>query len=113
MRGLVEQGVLAPDLRAAAYRALAQVPGVTVATVKVLDQPTLAVGQVDDWLHQEILLDPETYAYRGQRSTVVHDATLSPEKAGNATGEIKQGHWVIVERLAAGVVDKPGARPTP
>jgi hypothetical protein len=88
-----------------------QVPGVTVATVDVFDRPALAVGMTtSSWLREELLLDPATYAYRGERSTVIKDATIDPEKAGNPTGAVTKGSQVVVERLTAAVVDRPGQR---
>jgi hypothetical protein len=87
-----------------------QIPGVTVSSVDVLGQPTLALALTDDWLRQELLLDPQTYAYRGQRSTVVKDATVDPLKAGNSTGEVKEGHQVVAARVATAIVDKLGQR---
>jgi hypothetical protein len=62
-------------------------------------------------MREELLLDPETHAYRGERSTVTKDATIDPEKAGNATGEMKKGHQVIAERLVTAIVDEAGQRP--
>jgi hypothetical protein len=108
---MLRSNVLPPDLQAAVYRALAQVPNVSVETIEVFGRPALALVQAESWLRQELLLDPETYAYRGERSTVVRDATISPEKAGNATGEVKRGSYVISERVTAAIVDKPGERP--
>jgi hypothetical protein len=61
-------------------------------------------------LHEELLIDPQTYAYRGERSTVVKDATIDPAKAGNATGQVTKGSTVIVERVATAIVDEPGQR---
>src|SRR5262249_52421627 len=87
--GMISDNVLPPDLKAAIFRALKQVPGVTVKTVEVNGKRVYALGQTDDWLHQELLLDAKTYDYVGQSGTVTRDATISPEKAGNATGEIK------------------------
>jgi hypothetical protein len=62
-----------------------QVPGVTVETVDAFGRPTLALGQTEDWLHQELLLDPTTYAYRGER-----------------------GSRVVSERVTTAIVDAPG-----
>lgn len=88
-----------------------QVPGVTVETVDVLGSPALALGlETADWLREELLLDPATYGYRGERSTVVKDAVIDPLKAGNSTGEVKKDSQVIVERLASAIVDEPGER---
>jgi hypothetical protein len=61
-------------------------------------------------LREELFLDPETLAYRGQRGTVVHDATINPEKAGNASGRIEKGHIATSMRVATAIVDKPGER---
>jgi hypothetical protein len=109
--GMLSDNVLPPELEAAIFRALKQVPGVTVDTIEVGGRPALVVGQTEDWLREELVLDAETYAYLGQSGTVVRDAIISPEKAGNATGEIKKGHEAVGERLVTAIVDKPGERP--
>ena len=111
LRRIIGIGVLPPDLLSAAYRAMAQVPGVTVKEVEVNGDPTLAVGQTDDWLNQELLLDKRTYEFRGQISTVVKDTVVSKEKADNSGGEVKTGHEVVSARLRAGIVNEPGERP--
>jgi hypothetical protein len=111
LRGILGQGVLPPEIRAAAFRAMAQIPGVRLRTVELEGVATLAVSQTDTWLNQELLLDKRTYAYRGQRSTVVRDATIDPAKAGNASGEVKRGETATLARLATAVVDEPGERP--
>jgi hypothetical protein len=109
---ILRGNLLPPDLEAGIFRAMKQIPGVTLdTTVDVQGHPAYALGQTDDWLHQELLLDKDTYAYRGQRSTVVKDATIDPLKAGNSTGKVQKGHTVVAVRLAAGVVDRPGERP--
>jgi hypothetical protein len=110
LKGLLGGNVLPPELEAAIFRALKRVPGVTVETVDVLGSSVLSLGLTEDWLRQELLLDPETYAYWGQRSTIVRDARIDPEKAGNATGEVKKGSRVISVREATAIVDEPGRR---
>jgi hypothetical protein len=109
--GMLSDNVLPPDLEAAIYRALKQVPGVTVETIEVGGRSLLVLGQTEDWLREELLLDPETYAYRGERATVVRDALIDPLKAGNATGEIEEGQRVVAERIVTAIVDEPGRRP--
>jgi hypothetical protein len=109
--GMVSDNVLPPDLKAAIFRALKQVPGVTLDTVEVNGRRVHALGHTDDWLRQELLVDAESYDYVGQSGTVVRDATISPEKAGNATGEIKAGHRAAAMRLVTAIVDEPGRRP--
>jgi hypothetical protein len=110
--GILRGNLLPPELEAGIFRAMKEIPGVSVeTTVDVQGHPAYALGQTDDWLHQELLLDRNTYAYRGQRSTVVRDATIDPLKAGNSTGKVQKGHTVVAVRLAAGIVDRPGERP--
>jgi copper chaperone CopZ len=100
-----------PELEAAIFRALKDVPGVTVTEVEISGRPALAVAQTEDWLQEELLLDRRTYAYLGERSTVVKDTVIRPEKAGNESGRISKGHKVLLERLASGIVDEAGDRP--
>jgi hypothetical protein len=109
--GMISDNVLPPDLKAAIFRALKQVPGVTVDTVEVNGHRVFALGQTDDWLHQELLLDAKTYDFVGQSGTVTRDTTISPEKAGNATGEIKAGDNAAAMRITTAIVDEPGQRP--
>ena len=109
--GMISENVLPPDLKAAIFRALKQVPGVTVDTVEVNGERVYALGQTGDWLRQELLLDAETYDFRGQSGTVVRDARISPEKAGNATGEIEAGQHTAAMRITTAIVDEPGQRP--
>lgn len=109
---LLRDKVLPPELEAAIFRALKQMPGVTVTenAVDVLGRPAVAIGHTEDWLHEELLLDGQTYAYRGERSTVVKNTTIDPLKAGNSTGEVKKGSKVVVARVARAIVDEPGQR---
>jgi hypothetical protein len=111
-RGALGGNVLPPKLEAGIFRALKRVPGVSVATTDVLGHHVTALALTEGGLRQELLLDPGTYAYRGQRSVTVRDIVVSPEKAGNATGEIKKGHTVIAIRLKTAIVDKPGETST-
>jgi hypothetical protein len=109
---ILRDNVLPPELEAAIFRALKQVPGVTVIeVVDVLGRPAFALGQTEDWLHEELLLDRETYAYRGERSTVVKDAVIDPVKAGNATGQVRKGSKYVFARVLTAIVDAPGQRP--
>jgi hypothetical protein len=109
---IVRENVLPPNLQAAIFRAMERIPGVTVdSTIDVLGRPAYALGQTDDWLHEELLVDKDTYAYRGTRSTVVKDATIDPSKAGNSTGKVQKGHVVVAARVVTAVVDRAGQRP--
>jgi hypothetical protein len=109
--GMISGNVLPPHLEAAIFRALKHVPGVTVKTVEVNGKRVFALGQTDDWLHRELLLDAKTYDYVGQIETVTRDTTINPEKAGNATGDIKAGQQTTTVRIVTAIVDHPGQRP--
>jgi hypothetical protein len=100
--------VLPPKLESAIFRAMKQIPGVALQTVDIFGKQTYSLAFTDDWLREELLIDPQTYAYRGERSTVVRNATIDPLKAGNSTGEVKKDSTVIAERLATAIVDEPG-----
>ena len=108
---MISDNVLPPRLKAAIFRALKQVPGVTVDTGEVNGERVFALGQTDDWLHRELLLDTKTYDYVGQSGTVTRNTTISPEKAGNATGAIKAGQQAVAMRIVTAIVDEPGRRP--
>jgi hypothetical protein len=108
LSGILGTNVLPPEREASIFRALKRVPGVSVDTIEVMGRRVLSLAQTEDWLREELFLDPETYVYRGQRGTVVRDAVINPEKAGNATGEIKKGHTATSIRTATAIVDKPG-----
>lgn len=106
----LSQSMLPPDLEAAIYQALAKVPDVKLNKqgVDALGRPALSVSvPVEGWLNEEVLLDASTYAYRGHRTTVTKDHVLfegSTFKKGTVESQSV--------RLAAGIVDRPGQRPT-
>ncbi len=93
-RGLLGAGVLPPGLAAGVYRAMKDVPGVTVGR----DGGLIAVTLTDGGLRQSVLLDATTYAYAGQHSVKV-GPTSKPGDGGTAM------------RLKAGIVDRPGEYP--
>jgi hypothetical protein len=98
---IMRDGVLPPGLEAAIFRALKQVPGVTLQHSELSGRPVLSLAMdTSSWLREEMLLDPETYAYRGERSTVTRDS--------NAKEHVKKGHVATVERLDTAIVDRPG-----
>jgi hypothetical protein len=103
LRGLLGGGAVPPALKAAIFRALKDVPGVTLRTVEVLGHRVLALQLTDEWLRQELLLDPQTYAYYGGRSTAVGDP---PKQKGGTRGQV-----VVAVRVSEGIVDEPGQRP--
>ncbi|MEV5703557.1 CU044_5270 family protein [Actinoallomurus sp. NPDC052274] len=108
---MLVNGVMPPAQEAAIFRAVAKLPDVTVdrKAVDVDGRPVLAVSHVTEgWLKQELLLDPATYAYLGQRNVAIKDHT---EIWSGGTATTKKGAIdVLISRLAAGVVDRPGQR---
>lgn len=106
---LLNNGALPPAQTAAAYRAMARIPGVTVDRTAEDGTGHKAVSVsfvIEGWAKDEILLDPSTYAYRGHRTTIVQDHTM-PDGGRFLKGTVESQSV----RLAAGVVDRPGQRP--
>jgi hypothetical protein len=64
----------------------------------------IAEAYPGDFQSQEILLDPRTYEYRGERLTWTQGRP--PATAATARTDSDES-----ARLAAGVVDRPGTRP--
>ena len=108
---ILRGNVVPPELEAAIFSVISDLPGLTIENVEMFGSPAIAVGYESDWLRDEILLDPRTYEYVGERSTVTRDATIDPEKAGNATGEVHEGSQVIAQRLDIAIVDEAGELP--
>ncbi|MEU8119071.1 CU044_5270 family protein [Spirillospora sp. NPDC049024] len=106
---LLNNGALPPAQTAAAYRAMAKIPGVTVdrAAKDGAGHKAISVSfLIEGWAKDEVLLDPSTYAYQGHRTTVAKDHTM-PDGGRFLTGAVES----YSVRLAAGVVDRPGQRP--
>ena len=108
---ILRGNVVPPELEAAIFNVISDLPGLTIQNVEMFGSPAIAVGYESDWLHDEILLDPRTYQYVGERATVTRDATIDPEKAGNATGQVHEGSQVLAQRLDSAIVDKAGELP--
>jgi hypothetical protein len=108
---ILRGNVMPPELEAAIFSVMSDLPGLTIENVEMFGSPAIAVGYESDWLHDDILLDPRTYEYVGERSTVTRDATIDPEKAGNATGEVHEGSQVLAQRLDIAIVDEAGELP--
>ncbi|GAB3958413.1 hypothetical protein GCM10029978_003300 [Actinoallomurus acanthiterrae] len=107
-----------PKLEAATFQAMKKLPGVTVRqnvrdvrgrpAIAVVGHTKAAVGDVP--LDEEVLLDPDTYAYRGDRMLLTRDLR-APQKDGS-TEVVKAGTVNIASEIVqVGIVDKPGRRP--
>lgn len=91
---MLAESYLPPAQRAAVFRAAKLIPGVTVVAGArdAADRAGVAVARVDDQtgLRAEIILDPETYFYLGEREFVV-DAAKARAPVGSqvsATAEL-------------------------
>ncbi|MFV0131526.1 hypothetical protein ACLGI4_28090 [Streptomyces sp. HMX112] len=110
-----EVDAIPPDVRLSLFRALTTIPGVVVRAQPVEDalgRPALAVHASDDnpftketRRREELLLDPETYEYRGKRTMMLVGGMIDSK----VTTEETLLSVSAVERL--GAVDKPGTRP--
>ncbi|WP_329088256.1 CU044_5270 family protein [Streptosporangium sp. NBC_01469] len=110
LAGLLANPVLPSDLRPAAYRALAKVPGTRVLqdVMDVTDRRGLGIawepGSEFGGSEMILILDPHTFAYLGTRHTYVEDVG----RDGVAEGD-KIVDWAA--QLAVGVTDTAGAQP--
>jgi hypothetical protein len=96
---LYHQPPMPPELRAAAYDALARIPGVEIVDdeVDLRGRRGLAISRPGAGADQAIILDAASHEYLGFRNTDVREDGEPIER--------------ISSRLAGGVVDEIGERP--
>jgi hypothetical protein len=116
------QTVMPPEVRAALYRALAKIPGVTVAQgatdvagrrgVAFVRAAAIEGPGSSGWLRLEVILDPNSYRYLGARHVVTRDHFIPDTPSGSKGTRFRKGQ-VLVSRaqLALAVVDAPCQRP--
>ncbi|WP_106396885.1 CU044_5270 family protein [Actinocorallia populi] len=119
------EGVLTPPrLHAAAFRAIAKIPGVEVLPegTDLLGRPVVTVARMNQYgLRHEYLLDPATYVSLGQGAVVVRN-DLRKRSGGAALGKDGQitpfpirvrpiGESSYELREYAGIVDEAGQLP--
>jgi len=116
------QTVQPADVRAALYRALAKIPGVTVVqgATDAAGRRGVALARAaaiegpgsSGWLRLEIILDSNTYRYLGARHVVTRDHFI-PGVGGPQGTWFRKGQ-VLVSRaqLALAVVNAPCQRPS-
>jgi hypothetical protein len=108
------------EVRAALYRALPTIPGVTVVQgatdaagrrgLAFVRAAAIEVPGSSRWLRMEIILDPNTYRYLGARHVVTRDHFL-PDMGPRGT-RFRKGQVLISRaQLALAVVDAPCQRP--
>jgi hypothetical protein len=113
---ILRENLLPPRTEAAIFRAMKKLPGVTLVdnAADAAGRPAIALGQITEgWLHEEVLLDPKTYAYLGERAISIKGHT-SRGVGNNPTAMpeyVKKGVLQnLTVRTAAEIVNKPGQR---
>ncbi|MEU4511156.1 CU044_5270 family protein [Nonomuraea wenchangensis] len=108
---LITEQWLAPEVRAALFRALPTIKGITMTKdVPVADgRRGVAFSLIDEEARQSLVLDPRTFRYLGSNSTRLKDRTY---KWADGTKEtFKAGTVGLTAQLEATIVDQPGQRP--
>jgi hypothetical protein len=107
---LMTEQWLAPDVRAALFRALPTIKGITVTQdVPVADgRRGVAFSLTDAEARSYLILDPETFRYLGTNSTRLKDRTY--EWADGSKETFKAGTVGLTAQLEARIVDQPGQR---
>lgn len=82
-------GVVPADLRAALYKAIAGIPGVTITdkAATLNGQTGIAFGRDEgNGVRQEIIIDPDTGLLIGERQVLLRDGVLPGVPAGESMG---------------------------
>jgi hypothetical protein len=108
---LLYNDLLPPSVEATIFHALALMPGVTLTRHTTGIQGGLAIGisYIDGgWERVEILLNPSTYGYLGERDVATADYT----SGGPHPWTVRKGQvWRLIVRKAAAVVNHDGQLP--
>jgi hypothetical protein len=116
------QTLMPAKVRAALYKALAKIPGVTVTqgATDAAGRRGVAFSRAaaiegpgsSGWLRLEIIVDPGTHHYLGARHVVTRDHVTPGTPSGTKGTRFRRGQ-VLVSRaqLALAVVDAPCQRP--
>ncbi len=102
---------LEPEVRAALFRALPMIQGVSIKqdAVDAAGRHGIAFAYTGRWERFEIILNSKDYTYLGSYGETVATRTYSPP---SGTREIKAGTPVVwTAHLESKIVDKPGERP--
>ncbi|WP_067136248.1 CU044_5270 family protein [Microtetraspora malaysiensis] len=107
---LISEQWLAPEVRAALFRALPTIKGITMTEdVPVADgRRGVAFSLDDDGARQSLVLDPQTFRYLGTNSTRLQDRTH--ERADGSKETFKAGTVSLTAQLEAAIVNQPGQR---
>ncbi|RBQ17090.1 hypothetical protein DP939_26760 [Spongiactinospora rosea] len=103
--------VLSPEVRAALFRALPTIPGVT-STREVEDadgRKGVAFSHTGDWIRYDLILDPVDFRFLGTYGVTVKDHTM--HYTDQPPIFVKAGTpLTLTARLETKVVDRPGQR---
>lgn len=99
---LLRSGLVPADLRAALYRALATLPDIDMVdrAVTLDGQAGVALGMQDEQFRQDIIIDPATGAFIGEREVALDDVD-----------DIPAGTVMSSTSLTTAVVDTLGGTP--
>jgi len=113
---ILRENLLPPRTEAAIFRAMKKIPDVTLVddSADAAGRPAIALGRVaEGWLHEEVMLDPKSYAYLGERIISIKGHTLRGigDDPHVVAGYVKKGVLQnLTVRTAAGIVGAPGQR---
>ncbi|MDN3352245.1 CU044_5270 family protein [Actinomadura sp. DC4] len=113
---ILRENLLPPRTEAAIFRAMKRIPGVTLVdhAADAAGRPAIALGvTAEGWLHEEVMLDPKSYTYLGERAISIKGHTLRGvgSDLDKVAGYVKKGvlqHLTV--RTVVAVVDRPGQR---
>ncbi len=112
---LLRDNILPPRVQAAMYQALPKIPGVRLQqdAVDAAGRHGVAFARVTPGtlgfplrLRFEIILDPQTFHYLGERTVAANDATAPDEEWQVAKDTVLSASV----RTAAAIVNRPGQR---
>ncbi|MFF5208487.1 CU044_5270 family protein [Streptosporangium sp. NPDC000396] len=108
---LMGEQALVPEVRAALFRALPSIPGVTVKQdVKDADgRRGVAFGYTGSWSHLDLILDPTDFRYLGTYGITVKDRTFEYDDVGRVDVPANTVFGLSAQ-LETKVVDKPGQK---
>lgn len=111
---LLRENLLPPKVQAAMYQALPRIHGVRLqeAAVDAAGRHGVAFarvtpGEVGLRIRVELILDPQTFYYLGERSVAANDASAPDGEWQVAKGTVLSAST----RTSAAIVDRPGQRP--
>ncbi|MFD0903148.1 CU044_5270 family protein, partial [Actinomadura sediminis] len=112
LSAILRDNVLPPRLEAAVFRAIKKIPDVTLVEgrVDMAGRQAIALGRITEgYIHEEILFDPKTYRYLGERAVAIKDHSTRGE---DGTLSFRKGDLMrLTVQVKTGIVDEAGQRP--